>query len=52
MLCQPTYPSCISLEIRKTLHPQDNEYFQNHIKEMTEIFDGFSVIYDPIMEED
>ena len=43
------------LELRRKLYSlrlKDGESVQNHVKVMTEIFDGLSVIGDPVEEED
>ena len=43
------------LELRRklySLHLKEGESVQQHIKAMTEIFDGLSIIGDPVKEED
>ena len=43
------------LELRWKLHSlrlREGDYVQDHIKTMTEIFDGLSIVGDPVTEED
>lgn len=48
-----TWANKLSLRRRLySLHLNDGESVQEHIKAMTEIFDGLSVVGDPVTEED
>ena len=43
------------LELRRKLHSlrlREGDCVQDHIKTMTEIFDGLSIVGDPVTEED